>query len=452
MAKKPPKPPAPKGIGSGWYILKSGNGQAYKANGVWTLGGTAASVDRDGKTAWTTPGKALLNTGIAEQAESAWQEVPSLDYTDWLRITNWGFSLPAGAVIRGIEVQIFREANHRDDILDHAIYLRKTSGRVGDNYANTVDTWARNDEAALYGGTGDLWNTTWTKADIESSDFGIDISVENLDGSDPSKAFIYSVSINIEYTSDGDTGWVLSGNVINVDLDGKEAWNNPANAEVDNEDRSEVRPELTTYTDYLWSDTYGFTADDVPLGATIIGIEVWYRIQGQNDMVSDYITRLVDGDGNIVGDNKADDVRFEDISYGAAYVKGGAADTWNAGLTQVDIVDSQFGFVVSVECHSAGESRAWMYAVGIKVYFSPEAGGETPGPYKLKYRKSGATVEITTYEAAGIGWNEALAIEVNSTEYYAQLDTNTSHAKASDLRVRIDGVTYAVLTEEGTPT
>lgn len=86
----------------------------------------------------------------------------------------------------------------------------------------------------------------------------------------------------------------------------------------------------------------------------------------------------------------------------------------------------------------------------VVVYYTP--GGETPGPYELKYRKGGATVVITTYVTAGAGWNEALAIQVNATTYYAQCDSNLSHANASDLRVRIGGVTYAVLTEEGTPT
>ena len=37
------------------------------------------------------------------------------------------------------------------------------------------------------------------------------------------------------------------------------------------------------------------------------------------------------------------------------------------------------------------------------------------------------------------------------SDIYAQLDSNISHTNASDLRMRVDSTTYAVLTASGIP-
>jgi len=117
--------------------------------------------------------------------------------------------------------------------------------------------------------------------------------------------------------------------------------------------------------------------------------------------------------------------------------------------------------------HDAGDDMAIVWittpaTVGSIMYLAEEStgavltivysAGPEAGPYKFKYRKGGATVEITTYVEDPAGWNQTLAIRANNTIYYAQCDSNLSHANATDLRVRIGGVTYAVLHTEGTPT
>lgn len=47
-----------------------------------------------------------------------------------------------------------------------------------------------------------------------------------------------------------------------------------------------------------------------------------------------------------------------------------------------------------------------------------------------------------TYDSDPGEWNQTLAIQVNGTKYYAQYDSNLTHPNATDLRVRIGGVTY----------
>lgn len=70
---------------------------------------------------------------------------------------------------------------------------------------------------------------------------------------------------------------------------------------------------------------------------------------------------------------------------------------------------------------------------------------------KLHYRKSDATTDITLYDAENGTWNDSLRLRAGGAIIYAQLDSNTSHANASDLRIRVGGTTYAVLTASGIP-
>ena len=64
----------------------------------------------------------------------------------------------------------------------------------------------------------------------------------------------------------------------------------------------------------------------------------------------------------------------------------------------------------------------------------------------------GEVTNITLYASDSTSWNDSLIVRVDGANAYAQLDSNLSHTYATDLRVRADGVTYTVLSEEGTPT
>jgi hypothetical protein len=160
--------------------------------------GTAANVDRDGKTVWSNPDYAKV-----DDANYAANEILKIDYSDWLRLTNFGFDgangVPAGATIDGIEVQVRRAANGASVIFDSAVYLRKTAGQVGDNKTSGT-FWATSKETVTYGGPTDTWNSGLTASDIRDSGFGIDLSAFNGDGSVAYDALIYFCQIRVYYT------------------------------------------------------------------------------------------------------------------------------------------------------------------------------------------------------------------------------------------------------------
>lgn len=110
-------------------------------------------------------------------------------FTKDLQTTNYGFSIPTNATITGIHVS-FNHSHvftHPTALNDTLVSLLKGGVPTGANkmavtgpYNQTVTTLEN------FGGTSDLWSTTWTPADINASNFGFDLkmhatAVGNLD-------------------------------------------------------------------------------------------------------------------------------------------------------------------------------------------------------------------------------------------------------------------------------
>jgi hypothetical protein len=167
----------------------------------WKTPGTCASVDRDGKPEWSNPDNAKTSNDSYATALP-----PKNDYTDWLRVTNFGFStadIPSGATINGIEAKIERKytASESLTVYDSAVYLRKTSGQVGDNKGSGV-LWTTSDVEAVYGGAADTWNAGLIDTDIKSSNFGLDFSAYFFGIGTPT-AYVDCISIRVYYTAGG---------------------------------------------------------------------------------------------------------------------------------------------------------------------------------------------------------------------------------------------------------
>jgi hypothetical protein len=120
------------------------------------------------------------------------------EVTVYLKATNFGFSIPAGATIDGISVNVERQANDTS-FFDNAIRIVK-GGEIGTTDRSISDVWPANDDTATYGGTSDLWGETWTDADINSANFGFAISVQKVGGSKNKKPSIDWINITVAYT------------------------------------------------------------------------------------------------------------------------------------------------------------------------------------------------------------------------------------------------------------
>ncbi len=124
-----------------------------------SLGGAGAN--------WTTP-------ELAESSNNAYASV-SVDGTvsDPLQCVNYGFNIPSGAVIDGIEVRVERKSNSTNNggSRDNSLNLVKAGTAVGANRA-TGTTYTTTDTVEIHGSPTDLWGTTWTPADINNANFG----------------------------------------------------------------------------------------------------------------------------------------------------------------------------------------------------------------------------------------------------------------------------------------
>lgn len=131
--------------------------------------------------------------------------------SDYLRATNFGLSIPDGAAISGIEVQIERRASANNCIYDNEVRLIKNGVIVGNNKA-VVPYWPTADGTASYGFVNDLWGQTWTETDIESSSFGVALAVSSKTSAPAciSSGQVDNISIAVTYTPPG-VMWQFQG-------------------------------------------------------------------------------------------------------------------------------------------------------------------------------------------------------------------------------------------------
>lgn len=146
--------------------------------------------------AWTNPSNAA-----ASDDSRATATVAAAEITHYLKCTNFGFTIPDGSTIDGIEVKVERHADAAvgSDLQDHAIKLHDAVlGYQGANKA-VAATWDAMDTVATYGGAADTWSFSPTVSKVNQTGFGVGIGATNV-GANPTTARIDHVTITITYT------------------------------------------------------------------------------------------------------------------------------------------------------------------------------------------------------------------------------------------------------------
>ena len=120
-----------------------------------------------GAGAWANAGNAVSDDGAYASA------VLDGNSSNFLRCVGYGFSIPLGATILGIEVHVERKSDRVSNggSEDSAMRLVKAGTvQATDRATGTVYTTA--DAVEVHGGPADLWGTTWTAAEINAANFG----------------------------------------------------------------------------------------------------------------------------------------------------------------------------------------------------------------------------------------------------------------------------------------
>ncbi len=159
----------------------------------------------------------------AEPSNARWDDDESRTYTapltkdqfsQALKITNFGFKLPAEAKIEGIEVIMIRKADVDGSIQDKRVMLLRGNATVGASL-HTNDTWDAEWTAAYYGEATEKWDATWKVADVNSAGFGVSIEVQSA--GTIARPQVDEVLVTIHYSYGGESArWYRSATQRNT--------------------------------------------------------------------------------------------------------------------------------------------------------------------------------------------------------------------------------------------
>lgn len=144
------------------------------------------------------------NTGNTSLSDDAYANTGDIaggagSYSDYLVATNFGFSIPVGAAITGIEVTVER-SDASGLTSDYRVRIVK-GGIIGSTEMSSGAAYGATDSYGIFGSPFDSWGETWTDADINAADFGIAIAAQRNAAGGSSAAVIDQILITIYYAA-----------------------------------------------------------------------------------------------------------------------------------------------------------------------------------------------------------------------------------------------------------
>ena len=260
----------------------------------------AAAEQSIGSTGWSSIGNVTADDGAFATMSNPGGVSAGIQYaSNYLVADDFGFDLPAGAVIVGIEAKLGDVSSTiASRVYANAVSLTNNGTQISGTDSKSSGTFPTSAGARTIGGATDLWGKSdWTIADLEDANFGFKFVLTKTTGGDSPTASIDYVAMNIYYTF----------------------------------------PD----TDGLRTTNFSFSGV-LPADASIKGIEVDVQksVDAGSD-VTDKLVQLVVG-GSLVGTNKADEATAWGTS-DAVVTYGGATDLWGLTPSRAQAVASDFG-------------------------------------------------------------------------------------------------------------
>ena len=161
-------------------------------------GGTSGTCNGSTTFCWTSPGNITANDGVNAQVV-----LGASGASNELQGTNFGFAIPVGSTINGITVEIKKQAvSGIGNPTDVDVTILKGGVATGTNLGHTGagNGWLSAGGIDTYGGSSSLWGVTWTPADINATNFGVQISCVEWTGGAGTTAGVDFIRITITYT------------------------------------------------------------------------------------------------------------------------------------------------------------------------------------------------------------------------------------------------------------
>lgn len=159
---------------------------------------TGTNIDNAGGNAWATPSN-VTTSNNSETTAVANGTTPS----DFLRASNFGFSIPSEATIVGVVaiIEHRRSGGTTGQIVDNSVRLVDASGaETGDNKASAFTWQTTADAYDSYGDLDDLWGATLTPAVVNDTDFGVRLAIQGQAAGADRNANVDSIRLFVYYT------------------------------------------------------------------------------------------------------------------------------------------------------------------------------------------------------------------------------------------------------------
>lgn len=120
-----------------------------------------------------------INAIKAADGANATVGIPDGEQSNLLYASNFGFSIPGGASISGILVEVNRSST-ANSVGDFRVQLVKAGTPTGNTKAAGI--WPSTPETQPYGGSSDLWGNSLSPADVNSAGFGVTFGGQSVYG------------------------------------------------------------------------------------------------------------------------------------------------------------------------------------------------------------------------------------------------------------------------------
>jgi Secretion system C-terminal sorting domain len=147
---------------------------------------------------WANPNRCTITDDLWARVNLSAGET-----SKYLEVSDYGWVIPVGATILGIQVKIEgHQENFAANFADASIVLMQAGSPVSTDRAGT-GYYDDKDYTNTYGSSTDLWGTTWTPADIMDPGFGVLYSVTRLSGTGTYYMYVDYVELTVYYTGVG---------------------------------------------------------------------------------------------------------------------------------------------------------------------------------------------------------------------------------------------------------
>jgi hypothetical protein len=158
--------------------------------------GTGANFNDGGNLGWTNPTDIQ---GDTTSTAATINLVNNNDTSQRLRATNFGFSIPSGAIINGVTVEIETRAANTNRHFYNSVQLLKEGAETGNNNSDS-STISNSKSFKTFGSSSDGWGATLTSSDVNNTGFGVSIKIIR-NSQNATTTSVFRVRITVEYTT-----------------------------------------------------------------------------------------------------------------------------------------------------------------------------------------------------------------------------------------------------------